>query len=198
MSQHFSTIGQIATDPKLFTPAGGAAFCTFRLASTERRYDVGKQEWTDTETNWFTVNTFRSLAQHAKSSFSKGDRVVVTGKLRVRAWEADEKRGTSVEIDADGIGHDVRFGVSVFVKNPVPEAREGAAAEATEATAAGQAEPPQSDLGAAAPAPTATAPPTDPAPTDPGFTEPGFAEPGVAGAETAHSGDGFTPRLASA
>ncbi|MBP6684105.1 MAG: single-stranded DNA-binding protein [Leucobacter sp.] len=169
MSQHFSTIGQIATDPKLFTPAGGTAFCTFRLASAERRYDATKQEWTDSDTNWFTVNTFRGLAQHAKSSFSKGDRVVVTGKLRVRAWEADEKRGTSVEIDADGIGHDVRFGVSVFVKSPVPEARGAGVMEAA------------ADAGATEAA------------ADAGLTESGLADSGLT-----DTGDGFTPTLASA
>lgn len=117
MSQHFSTIGQIATEPRLFTPQGGAEFCTFRLASSERRYDAAKQEWVDTDPNWFTVNAFRSLALHTHASFRKGDRVVLTGRLRVRQWETDSKRGVSVDIDADGIGHDVRWGVSAFSKS---------------------------------------------------------------------------------
>lgn len=116
MSQHISTIGLIATEPKLFTPEGGAEFCTFRLASTERRFDAQKKEWFDGETNWFTVNTFRTLAVHANESFSKGDRIIVSGRLRMRAWEKDEKKGTSINIDADGLGHDVRWGVSRFTK----------------------------------------------------------------------------------
>lgn len=116
MSQNFSAIGQVATEPRLFTPAGGAEFCTFRLASGERRYDTTKQEWVDTDPNWFTVNTFRGLARHAHRSLRKGDRVVVAGKLRVRQWESEEKRGTTVEIDADGLGHDMRFGTSSFTK----------------------------------------------------------------------------------
>ena len=125
MTSNLSVIGQIATEPKLFTPAGGAEFCTFRLASTERRYDAVQQTWVDTDTNWFTVNAFRSLARHAKHSFRTGDRVVVAGKLRVRPWVADDRRGTSVEIDADGLGHDVRFGVSAFVKSGGGEASSG-------------------------------------------------------------------------
>lgn len=116
MSHNFSAIGQVATEPRLFTPAGGAEFCTFRLASGERRYDTTKQEWVDTDPNWFTVNTFRGLARHAHRSLRKGDRVVVAGKLRVRQWESEEKRGTTVEIDADGLGHDMRFGTSSFTK----------------------------------------------------------------------------------
>ena len=116
MSQHISTIGLIATDPKLFTPEGGAEFCTFRLACTERRFDSQKKEWIDGETNWFTVNTFRTLAVHANTSFAKGDRVIVSGRLRMRNWEKDDKKGTSINIDADGLGHDVRWGVSTFTK----------------------------------------------------------------------------------
>ncbi|KAM9862697.1 Single-stranded DNA-binding protein [Leucobacter sp. BZR 635] len=129
MSQQFSAVGQIATTPKLFTPAGGAEFCTFRLASAARRYDAAKQEWIDGDTNWFTVNTFRSLATHAKISLEKGDRIVVTGKLRVRQWTAEAKSGTSVEIDAEGIGHDLRFGSSRFAKMPGAMPRDAGAAE---------------------------------------------------------------------
>ncbi|MGO3146925.1 MAG: single-stranded DNA-binding protein [Leucobacter sp.] len=116
MSQQLSIIGQLATDPKLFTPEGGVQFCTFRIASTERRFNTATKEWIDGDTNWFTVNSFRSLAVHSHESFTKGDRVVVTGRLRVRHWEKEEKKGTSVEIDADGIGHDVRWGTSTFTK----------------------------------------------------------------------------------
>ena len=122
MSHQLSVIGQLATDPKLFTPEGGVQFCTFRIASTERRFNTTTKEWTDGDTNWFTVNSFRSLAVHAHESFAKGDRVVVTGRLRVRNWEKEEKKGTSVEIDVDGIGHDVRWGTSTFTKqNSQPE-----------------------------------------------------------------------------
>lgn len=198
MSHQFSTIGQIATDPKLFSPAGGAEFCTFRLASTERRYDSAKQEWGDSLPNWFTVNTFRSLATHAKHSFKKGDRVVLTGRLRVRAWEADERRGTSVEIDADGIGHDVRFGTSAFTKTLGAEPREpvgasGAAgsgpsvAGASGAAAVGASVSAGAGAGAgAAGAAAAPEPPAQETPTAPEELP------------DALSDDGFTPRLATA
>lgn len=116
MSQHLSTVGVIATVPRIFKPSGGTEFCTFRLASTERRFDGMKQEWVDGTTNWFTVNMFRTLAVHAHQSLSKGDRVIVAGRIRVRNWEKDSKRGTNVEIDADGIGHDLRWGTTRFTK----------------------------------------------------------------------------------
>lgn len=116
MTTTISVIGTIATDPKLINPASGTTLCSFRLASDERRYDKDKQEWVDGDTNWFGVVAFRGLGAHAHESFRKGDRVMVSGRLRMRSWEKDDRRGVSVEIEADALGHDVRWGISRFEK----------------------------------------------------------------------------------
>lgn len=116
MTTTIQVVGTIATDPKLINPASGTQLCSFRLASDERRYDREKQEWVDGDTNWFGVVAFRGLAGHAHESFRKGDRVLVSGRLRMRKWEKDDRRGTSVEIEAEALGHDVRWGVSRFEK----------------------------------------------------------------------------------
>lgn len=110
-------VGTVATDPKLTKSAGKASFCSFRLACNERRYDADKQEWVDTETSWFSINSFRGLADHAVSSFNKGDRIIVNGKLRVREWTNGEKSGTSAVIEADALGHDLRWGTSAFSRD---------------------------------------------------------------------------------
>jgi single-strand DNA-binding protein len=49
-------------------------------------------------------------------SVSKGDRIAVQGKLRVRDWDNGERAGTSVEIEADSIGHDLAWGNSAFTR----------------------------------------------------------------------------------
>ena len=49
-------------------------------------------------------------------SVSKGDRIAVAGKLRVRDWDNGERAGTSVEIEADSIGHDLAWGNSAFTR----------------------------------------------------------------------------------
>lgn len=116
MSTPVSVVGTIATAPRLMKSAAKVAFCTFRIASNERRYDREKNQWVDGDTNWFTVNAFRSLAEHADHSFSKGDRVIISGRLRIRQWSTDGKSGTAVEIEADALGHDLRWGVSRFEK----------------------------------------------------------------------------------
>lgn len=116
MSNRITIVGTIATDPKSIKTQSGVEMCTFRVASSERRFDQAQQKWVDGETNWFGVTTFRSLATHSLESFRKGERIIVAGRLRLRTWENTEKSGTSVDIEADAIGHDLRWGVSSFEK----------------------------------------------------------------------------------
>ena len=112
-------VGTVASEPRMITTQSGLTFCAFRVASGERRYDRQQQKWVDGATNCYGVTAFRSLAEHAKESLRKGERVIVSGRLRVRQWEREEKSGTSVEIEADALGHDLRWGVSRFEKRPV-------------------------------------------------------------------------------
>lgn len=132
MTTPICIVGTIATDPKLSRTGSQVAFCSFRVASNERRFDREQGQWIDGETNWFTVNSFRGLAEHASESFSKGDRVVVSGRVRMRRWESGEKSGTAVEVEAEAFGHDLRWGVSSFTK------RSGAAAGAERGTPGGR------------------------------------------------------------
>jgi single-strand DNA-binding protein len=107
------------------------------LASSHRKFDRNQNKWIDGETNWFTVTAFRQLAINSAGSVAKGDRVIVTGKLRVRDWDNGERAGTSVEIEADGLGHDMTWGSSVFtrtvlVREPEPEEESPEAVEVAE------------------------------------------------------------------
>ncbi len=42
--------------------------------------------------------------------------MIVTGRLRIRDWTAGDKVGTSIEIDADSIGHDLTWGTASFTR----------------------------------------------------------------------------------
>lgn len=109
--------GNVATEPELKRSTGGTAITTFRVASGRRRYDRDAGTWSDSGTNWYTVSVFRSLADHAFRSLQKGDRVILTGRLRLREWDNGTRRGTAIEIDADAIGHDLLWGTTTFVKD---------------------------------------------------------------------------------
>jgi single-strand DNA-binding protein len=123
MNETITITGNIATDPEHKHTAGGVSITTFRVASGQRRYDRQSGGWVDAATNWYTVSTFRSLADHAFNSLRKGDRVLLTGRLRVRDWDTGAKKGTTVEIDAEAIGHDLLWGNSRFEKERPSETR---------------------------------------------------------------------------
>ena len=116
MSDTYSVMGLVATTPRHLVTQDGLPITSFRLASSFRKYDRVKNKWVDAETNWFTVTSFRQLAVNTATSISKGDRVLVIGKLRVRDWDNGERAGTSVEIEAESIGHDLVWGSSSFVR----------------------------------------------------------------------------------
>lgn len=124
MSDTIAITGNVATDPELKQTNGGVAIASFRVASPQRRYDRASNAWIDSGTNWYSVSAFRGLAEHAHASLRRGDRVVLTGRLRIRDWENGTKRGTDVEIDVDAIGHDLLWGTSVFTKAARPGAPE--------------------------------------------------------------------------
>lgn len=116
MAGEFVVTGLIATTPRHLVTQDGLPITSFRLASNTRKFDKNKNEWVDSETNWFTITAFKQLAVNAATSLSKGERIVVSGTLKVRDWDNGERTGTSVEIEADSIGHDLAWGTSTFTR----------------------------------------------------------------------------------
>ncbi|MGR0219343.1 single-stranded DNA-binding protein [Agromyces sp. ZXT2-6] len=143
MTDLVTVTGFVGNDPRHNVTDAGLAITNFRLASTRRYFDRAKGEWADGETNWYSVAAFRQLAVNAAASVSRGDRVVVHGRLRVRPWETGEKSGTAVEIDADAIGHDLSWGRTSVTRTAairaVDDGDRAAAAGDSEAGAAASA-----------------------------------------------------------
>jgi single stranded DNA-binding protein len=106
-------LGNAVEDPVLRFGKSGQPFVTFRLASTVRRRDPATGLFVDAGTNFVTVLAFRQLARNVAESVRKGQPVVVSGRLRVNQWSSGERTGTSVEIDAATVGHDLTRGVGM-------------------------------------------------------------------------------------
>lgn len=113
--------GLVATTPRHIKTSDGLAITSFRLASSQRRYDRVSQRWIDSDTNWYTVSAFRNLAENVATSVNKGERVILTGRLRIRDWENTDRSGTTVEVEADSIGHDLSWGTSAYARNTTLE-----------------------------------------------------------------------------
>jgi single-strand DNA-binding protein len=118
MSDTITVTGIVATTPRHLVTSSGLAITSFRLASSQRRFDRVKQTWVDAETNWYTVSSFRQLAHNVVHSVQKGEHVVVAGRLRIRPWENADRNGTSVEVEADTVGHDLAWCSTVYTRSP--------------------------------------------------------------------------------
>lgn len=117
MNDIFTTvIGNAVTDVSLRTTTTGVSVASFRIASNPRRFDKATNSWIEQETNFLTITAWSQLAENVALSVHKGQSLVVSGKLKVRQWQDGEKNGTSVEIDAVSIGHDLNWGTSEFTK----------------------------------------------------------------------------------
>lgn len=106
--------GNVVTEPRHVELDEGLHITSFRLACTPRRFDRTSREFVDGETSYYTVCSFRGLARNVAASVRRGEPVVVTGTLRVREWRNDDRSGTTTEIEALTVGHDLRRGVGGF------------------------------------------------------------------------------------
>jgi single-strand DNA-binding protein len=111
-----SVTGLVATTPRHIVTTDGLPITSFRLASSYRKFDRDKMRWVDGETNWYTITAFRTLAMNTASSISKGERIFVYGKLNIRDYDTGERSGTSVEIEALALGHDLCWGTSTMIR----------------------------------------------------------------------------------
>lgn len=116
MAENLTVAGLVATTPRHLITADGLPITSFRLASSNRRFDRTAGKWVDGETNWYTITAFRQLAINVAGSINKGDRIMVQGVLRIRDWDNGERSGTSIELEAEAMGHDLTWGNSVFTR----------------------------------------------------------------------------------
>ncbi|MAG03422.1 MAG: single-stranded DNA-binding protein [Acidimicrobiaceae bacterium] len=97
-------VGNITRDPELrFTPAG-IAVANFGLAWNRKNRD-GEES-----VSFFDITCWRDLAENVAESLSKGNRVVVYGRLDQQTWENDNgERRSKVEVIADEVAPSLRW-----------------------------------------------------------------------------------------
>ena len=104
-----TVIGNITRDPELRWTPGGTAQITFGLACNRRRQNRQTQEWEES-TSFFDIVCWGSLAENAGESLSRGNRIIVTGRLEQRSWEGqDGEKRSKIEIIADEVGPSLRW-----------------------------------------------------------------------------------------
>jgi single-stranded DNA-binding protein len=87
-----------------------AARQELRPSRTPSRPSTGSTLESGASTDQRSRDVWPSQAEHLADSLAKGDRVMVTGRLRQRSWETPEGDKRSVtEIEADEVGASLKF-----------------------------------------------------------------------------------------
>ena len=100
-------VGNVLTDPKSRRTAEDVRVVSFRVASNERRFDKASGEWVDGDRLFVTVTCWRRLANGVVASLSKGDPVMVTGRLYTRGYEVEGQKRSITELEATAVGPDL-------------------------------------------------------------------------------------------
>ena len=108
-------IGNVTRDPELRYLTSGTALASFGVAWNNRYKDRNGDQVEDT--SFFDVTCWRDLADNVAESISKGDRVIVYGKLEQRSWETqDGEKRSKVEIVADEVAPSLRWATAQVSK----------------------------------------------------------------------------------
>jgi single-strand DNA-binding protein len=110
-------IGTLVSDPELRNTASGIPVANFAVASNPRIFHTDTGEWRDSEPLFLRCALWRDPAQHVTDCLSKGDRVIVHGRLHQRNYETQngDKR-TVYELLVDEIGASLRYAKVTITK----------------------------------------------------------------------------------
>ena len=109
--------GHVGAPPRMRVLASGAVVTDFRLACTPRNPDR-TGVWSDGETLWLTVTCWKALAENVAASLHKGDKVTVSGRLKVSSWKTEQgELRSGLEVITPTVGFDLSRGTAVLAKN---------------------------------------------------------------------------------
>jgi single-strand DNA-binding protein len=117
MATLITVVGNLVKDPEVKDLGSGKVLAKLRIASTERFQD-SDGSWKDGDTAFYDVVCWRTLAENVSNSLSKGNKVIVHGKLKYREFlRKDGTKGNAFEIDATDVGQSMSIKAGGFSKN---------------------------------------------------------------------------------
>lgn len=99
---HITVIGNIG-EPKMSFTAKGTSVLTFGLATNRK---VGEEKYT----TWHNIKVFAEFADNLFENISKGDRLMVIGRLETETWtDKDGHERKSIVVIAEEAGPTFRW-----------------------------------------------------------------------------------------
>ena len=89
-------VGRVGKDPEVMFAKSGTAICSLSLATSEKFKDVQ-----EAKTEWHKLVIFGDRAERAKEFISKGQLLLIEGKLSTRSYEKDGVKRYSTDVVVD-------------------------------------------------------------------------------------------------
>lgn len=105
---------RLVADPELRFAPSGMAVGNLRLVSNSRKQVNG--EWVDDQVIWLDAVVFKQMAENVVESLSKGDLVVVIGRLKTEQWEKDGEKKSKNSLTVDFIGPSLTYATAKVSK----------------------------------------------------------------------------------
>lgn len=109
--------GNLTADVELRFTGSGDAVANFTVAATPRTLNRNTNKWEDGEPLFMRCTLWRQPGENAAESLTKGARVIVTGRLRQRSYDArDGSKRTVIEMDVDELGASLRYSTAKLTR----------------------------------------------------------------------------------
>ena len=94
--------GNLTREPELRNlPNSDQSVCSLRIAHNDR-YKNASGEWAD-RPQYFDVTVWAGLGEWIAKNVTKGQKVVVSGRLKWREWGEEGNKRQAVDISADSV-----------------------------------------------------------------------------------------------
>jgi single-strand DNA-binding protein len=101
-------VGRIASDITVRTSPQGKNWARFTVISQERRFDSENNVWVEGDRLFVSVSCWGWTAVNVQRSLSKGDPVVVMGRVGTHEYEsASGEKRVSLDLAARAVGPDL-------------------------------------------------------------------------------------------
>jgi single-strand DNA-binding protein len=108
--------GNLTRDPELRFTATGTAVCSFGVAWNQKK--PGQDE---SVAHFFDCTAWSQLGENIAESFSKGDRVVIVGRLDFQSWDSNGEKRSKVGIVVEEAGPSVQWATAKPIRNERPD-----------------------------------------------------------------------------
>ncbi|CAB0985368.1 single-stranded DNA-binding protein [Corynebacterium diphtheriae] len=114
---HTTIVGNLGKDPELKqSQNGGKSYAKFSVSWSERQKDATGQYF-DGPTVWIQCTAFGRMAENLANSLSKGDRVIISGNMRLEEWQSNQGVSQVMTMLVDSIGPDLTFATAQVMRN---------------------------------------------------------------------------------